>query len=85
MALLFFVFLLGLQTSVEAAEEVACGTVIGDVSEVGDALISASASGCWSASFEAPVTISALPRCSAEAGYPLGKFGKCGGGDIAMI
>ncbi len=33
--------------AVEAAEAVACGTVVGDVSEVGDALILASALGCW--------------------------------------
>ncbi len=49
LALLFFFFLLGLQTAVEATEEVACGTVVGDVSEVGDTLILVSALGCWNA------------------------------------
>ena len=82
--------------AVEAIEETAYGTlvcaVVGDFSEVEDALISASASGCWAASvgcwtamFEAPVVISALPRCPAEAGCSLGKFGRCGGGDIAIV
>ena len=33
--------------AVEAAEEMACGALVGDVSEVGDALILALASGCW--------------------------------------
>ena len=95
-----FVDVVLLLVAVEATEEAACGTlvcaVVGDFSEVGDALISASASGCWSASFEAPAAISALqnwsvlfeapaaisalPRCSAEAGCPLGKLSKCGRG-----
>ena len=66
--------------AVEAAEEVVCGSVVGDFSEIRGNLILASASGCWSALFEAPGVIFAvifsLPRWSEEVGCSLGKFGK---------
>ena len=80
--------------AVEAAEDVVYGAVVRDLSEVGEVgatLILASALGCWPALFgcwialfEAPVVISALPRCSAEARCSLGKFRKyCRG--ISMV
>ncbi len=54
-SILIFVDVVQLLVAVEATEEAACGTlvcaVVGDFSEVGDTIISASASGCWTASF----------------------------------